>query len=762
MKPTEQNTKTPRTATGLFALLGAFSRVIGTGALKASQGSGASKTSRRLILSVLATTLGALAFTAAPVLAATPETPESGKAEPVTATTAVLHGVLNPGAKGEGGSYQFSYAPSATTCTPGRLAPASPVLAAGSEKEAVETTLTGLEANKQYSFCLIAYGLLGGMAEPSSPSTAVPFKTSPLPPTLGVEKTSGVRATEATLEAEINPNNESTTYVFEYSTTKAGGNLSGAIVKVPVAPPAALEGGSVQTVGAPTEVLVPDTTYFYRVVAENAQSKIEVKPATGPIESFTTALPPEKPVTSSPAKEITATTVKLQGTLNPHSTAKDGWYFAYSNPGGSSCLEGPNTGTEPEVVADAALEEKEVTGLYPHAKYVFCLVAINSAGETTAGTDVPFETLPAPPVLEGESAGVGASEASLNATINANNEKTTYFFEYATSQAEVTAHIATKLPGAPPAGELEGFGGQGVGVSTGAVLSPGTTYFYRVLAENEQSKNEGKTVEGNVESFTTVPAPSTEAPSPLAPTTATFKGTLTPLNAGTPTQYHFIYNRGGECAGRSETPSEEAGTGSAAKAVSAEVSGLLPNTKYTVCLVASNAFGSATSAPVTFTTSVAPLTINSESSSGVDATEARLEAQIYNGNSQAAYRFEYGSAAGSYDAIVPASGGVIPANVSGVSVSAVVTGLTPGRTYHYRVVASNALPGQVDGHDQTFTTPAAQGTGTPGSCANEKLREEQPYALKLPDCRAYEMASPLNTEGQNASDGFDGACVCVR
>jgi hypothetical protein len=37
------------------------------------------------------------------------------------------------------------------------------------------------------------------------------------------------------------------------------------------------------------------------------------------------------------------------------------------------------------------------------------------------------------------------------------------------------------------------------------------------------------------------------------------------------------------------------------------------------------------------------------------------------------------------------------------------------------------------------------------SCPNEKLREEQPYGLQLPDCRAYELVSPTNTNGQDAT-----------
>ena len=79
MKPTEHNTKTPSTAIGLLALLCALLRVKGSGAPKTDRRSAtpktgrridAPKTSLRLILSVFATSLGALAFASAPAQAA--------------------------------------------------------------------------------------------------------------------------------------------------------------------------------------------------------------------------------------------------------------------------------------------------------------------------------------------------------------------------------------------------------------------------------------------------------------------------------------------------------------------------------------------------------------------------------------------------------------------------------------------------------------------------------------------------------------------
>ena len=48
-------------------------------------------------------------------------------------------------------------------------------------------------------------------------------------------------------------------------------------------------------------------------------------------------------------------------------------------------------------------------------------------------------------------------------------------------------------------------------------------------------------------------------------------------------------------------------------------------------------------------------------------------------------------------------------------------------------------------------TPALAGEPAQG-CPNEQSRAEQPFGLTLPDCRAYEMVSPPDTNGQDATD----------
>jgi hypothetical protein len=67
-------------------------------------------------------------------------------------------------------------------------------------------------------------------------------------------------------------------------------------------------------------------------------------------------------------------------------------------------------------------------------------------------------------------------------------------------------------------------------------------------------------------------------------------------------------------------------------------------------------------------------------------------------------------------------------------------GLVPGTTYHYRFVALSSGGGPTIAEEGAFTTPEPLPRSS--ACPNDALRGG-PGAL-LPDCRAYEMVSPLN------------------
>jgi hypothetical protein len=414
---------------------------------------------------------------------------------------------------------------------------------------------------------------------------------------------------------------------------------------------------------------------------------------------------PEAPVTE-PATGVAATTASLHGVLNPAASAKVSWSFAYApEEFGPECVDAFRT-TQEEVEGQAVAETTEITGLEANRKYTACLTASNEEGETR-GNEVSFQTLPAPPTIDGESVAATPVGATLEAQVNPNNESTAYFFEYSTSEAEVLAGKGTKLPGAA---ELEGGSDLPVSVPTGSVLTPGVSYFYRVTAENEQSTIEAKPAEGAVKEFTTPPSPFTEAVSEITTTGATFNGTLTPLNS-TDTTYSFDYKllaNGAECTGENATTPEDAGTGSGTKAVSTKTSEqaieLQPNAAYAVCLVSTNAFGSSVAAPVSFWTEVAPPKIDSQTSY-LTPPGIVLEAQINPNNLETGYAFEYAT---SKEAVENGEGSQAPGATIlsgfGDQPASVLlqSGLEPATTYYYRANAGGTL-----GTVESFTTPPA-------------------------------------------------------
>jgi hypothetical protein len=73
--------------------------------------------------------------------------------------------------------------------------------------------------------------------------------------------------------------------------------------------------------------------------------------------------------------------------------------------------------------------------------------------------------------------------------------------------------------------------------------------------------------------------------------------------------------------------------------------------------------------------------------------------------------------------------------------------LSPGATYHVRLKATDALLGQpVDGKERVVSTFAA--TGETQACPFDEGLRSGP-STRLPDCRAYEMVSPIEKEGSD-------------
>jgi hypothetical protein len=140
---------------------------------------------------------------------------------------------------------------------------------------------------------------------------------------------------------------------------------------------------------------------------------------------------------------------------------------------------------------------------------------------------------------------------------------------------------------------------------------------------------------------------------------------------------------------------------------------------------------------------VAPV-LGQESAVEVGTSEAKLGAVVNPGGAGTTYRFEYDTreynpGEGSHGVSVPFPEGSAGEGFSSRTVWASAGGLAPGTTYHYRVVATNGV-GTAVGPDQTFTTV----TAAQAACPNEQARGG--FSAALPDCRAYELVSPVSKD----------------
>jgi hypothetical protein len=427
------------------------------------------------------------------------------------------------------------------------------------------------------------------------------------------------------------------------------------------------------------------------------------------LSSTALAAAPEAPVTSTPAKAITATSAVLEGTLNPGASAKAGWYFVYGTE--IVCAADGASPVEPEVTGKALKEHIEVTGLEPHRKYTFCIIATNEVGEGTQSVnEASFETKAEAPSVLGESVyGIHATEAHLEAFVNPNNEPTGCKVEYGTSTS-----YGSEVPCEPAT--LGGYGEQGVGVTLRG-LEEAKPYDYRLVVENATGASEAT---GNFSTYLAPASPEAKPAKPVEANSATLHGVLSPGKAGEPgTSYQFLYRQSAtECKNGGGVTNRETAVGTASgqalQSVEAQITELLPGTTYTFCLRAYNEADEeeSLSAPETFTTPATAPAISGEEASSVGPAGATVKGQIDPDGLLTSYHLEYVSE-GQFLAHewaeamrIPNPDGELPASDTPVLLSESLGGLQPNTTYHFRFSATNTL-GIVSGSNEELTTSSA-------------------------------------------------------
>ncbi len=228
--------------------------------------------------------------------------------------------------------------------------------------------------------------------------------------------------------------------------------------------------------------------------------------------SASSAMAAGEPVASTGnATAIAPASATLHGTVNPEGQATS-YYFEY----GTTTSYGSQTTTGDAGSGTAGLGvSAQLASLAPDTTYHYRLVASNAAG-TTLGSDVSFKTPkpPVPTVSTGPPQSVTQTSATLRGTVNPEGVATSYVFQYGTTTA-----YGIETPAASA-----GSGTKGAGVSEAiGLLSPNTTYHYRLAATNANGTTYGHDV-----SFKTAAPPSGVTIAAL-PGTITF-GQLTGLS----------------------------------------------------------------------------------------------------------------------------------------------------------------------------------------------------------------------------------------
>ena len=255
----------------------------------------------------------------------------------------------------------------------------------------------------------------------------------------------------------------------------------------------------------------------------------------------------------------------------------------------------------------------------------------------------------------------------------------------------------------------QSFGSSSIGNLTGVAVNGtlGTVY----TADNANAV---------VQRFTTFEGPTvtTTTAAPVDARSATLNGTIDP--GGVSSTYHFEY--GQDINYGSQTAESDPLSGVGAVAATGPVTGLLPNTTYHFRIVGTNAAGSITGSDQTFTTDPAPPTLDGAPAyaSVITTTGATLNGTLNPNSSATSFHFEYGTDTtyGTSTASTDAGAGA-----EDQPVTAELTGLTAGTTYHFRLVADNGTGGVQHGADTTFSTaPGTPVTATEVSVFGATLR----------------------------------------
>ena len=329
----------------------------------------------------------------------------SASTGPVTAvgpTTATVSASVNP--NGTSTTWWVEYG---TTTGYGKET-AKTSAGSGTSSVAVSPTLTGLTPGTSYHYRVVAASSAGTAHGGDG------LLTTSAAPQVVTGSASSVTTTAATLNGTVNPSSRATSWHFDYGTSTSYGKST--------AVKDAGSGTSAVAVSAGITGLTGGRTYHFRLVATS-----DAGTSRGSDQTFVASGAPA--VTTKSVSSIKDSSAALNASVNANGQTTTvvfeyGTSTSYSGRTSAKSISGAST-TNVSISA---------TGLAPSTAYHVRVVAENAAG-TTNGGDVTFTTTGPPIVHTNAATGIGQSDATLNATVDASGHSTHSYFQYGTSTA---------------------------------------------------------------------------------------------------------------------------------------------------------------------------------------------------------------------------------------------------------------------------------------------------------------------------------------
>jgi hypothetical protein len=772
-----------------------------------SKGSGAPSSIGHLrsALAVLALAICALALTAAPAFAA-PLGAKIGTVSNVLGGSVHVTGEVNPGGPSSPGGGETYFAFEYSTDNVNWSGFNFEGYETGEGFRPVSADLEGLKGGTKYFVRLTANNFL---EEVSSAGPNPEFETLPVtaPSVLAIDNASQVGFTTAKASGEVlrpSPANPDPAFdakcTFEYITDAQfaanegngapgfEGATSAHCNHDPVTP---ADGAAVETI---LTDLAPETTYHLRLSASNAGGA-DAKVAAGTFTTQAIATAPTLGV--KPAAEVQYSKAQISGNVNPNGgnvNAVGGpvpihWELQYTRadepanwqPAEAGTIQGAEAESSTSIAVPASAKQLEGLPLATEYKY---RLSVSYAGITATSPEGSFTTKAATaanvPTVEADDATlvtgttahfsghvtVSDPDPALyasceflyvsDAEFQPHNEQqrlfigatggtyTITFTAPVSGIQQTTGPVAFNAPAASVQSALQGLPGVGAGAVTvtGGVGDEKGTHPYTIIFSGPLAATniESLGVDGGLLTVTQAQAEAGVQPSIKVTT----------------------ISQGSQGFGAAQPiacqPNPVQGTSSVE--VKADVGSLEPHTVYHLRLRAGNVAGTATDDANTFLTEPTAPIISATAAHEISATTTILSAQINPRGASTTFHFEYLTleeyeAAGetlSGATSTPESASVGTDNENHLS-SAMVEGLEPGTPYRFRVVATNekSALGGTNGPVRSFNTS----TNADDSCPNAAVRSQQ-GSIFLPDCRAYEMVSPLNKHGNFVNPGAPG------